>query len=90
MLKMNKNNEANELLNKLGKWKQINDVNDELSILEAIVEMADQDEIELDVYTDILSDSTSFKSILREDMTARGLLYEDGVRVKKATVMDEW
>jgi len=88
-MKINKNNEANELLNKLGKWKKKNDVNDELSILEAIVEMAEQDEIELDVYTDILSDSISFKSILREDMTSRGLLYMDGHRIKKE-LMEEW
>lgn len=89
MKSINKSNEATDLLNKIGKYKKENDPKDELSLLEAVVELADKDDISLDEYTDILSDSPEFKIILEQDMRSRGLLYMDGVRAQNEE-LEEW
>jgi len=83
-------NTSTELMNKIGKYKKENDPNDELSIIECVSEMADKEDIELDYYADILSDNPSFKVILKEDMTKRGLLYMDGKRVINKEKLEEW
>lgn len=84
------NNAAAELMNKIGQYKKENDPEDELSIIECVSEMADKEDIELDYYADILSDNASFKVILKEDMTKRGLLYMDGKRVMNNNQLEEW
>lgn len=86
---MNKSNEAIELINKIGQFKKDYDKNDELSIIEAIIEMADKNGIDVDEYIDVLSDSDSFKAILEQDLASRSLLYMDGKRVKIER-MEEW
>jgi len=89
MKSVNKSNEATELLNKIGRYKKENDPTDDLSILETIVELAEKENIELDNFTDILSDSPEFKIILEQDMRSRGLLYMDGIRSKNEEI-EEW
>lgn len=85
----NTSNKAIELINRIGEFKKKYDSKDELSILDALFEMADKDGVDVDEYIDILSDSDSFKNILENDLSTRGLLYINGERVK-IKKMEEW
>lgn len=85
----NTSNEAIELINRIGEFKKKYDDKDELSILDALFEMADKNGVDIDEYIDILSDSSNFKNILENDLSTRGLLYINGKRVK-IEKMEEW
>jgi len=85
---MNYNKESSELLNKIGKWKHLSDPDNELTILEAMVEYAYKKGIEIDDIIDILSTSHSFKSLIEQDLSSRGMIYMDGIRVKQHKLLD--
>jgi predicted DsbA family dithiol-disulfide isomerase len=76
------------ILQKMSSYKRNNDTSNELSLIEVLVELADKEGIELDEFTDVLSDSDNFKTILREDLSARGLMYMNGVRLKMNRLED--
>ena len=89
MTNINRINEANELLNKVGNWKKENDPNDLLSLMDAVIEFADFNNDDIDEYIDILSDNESFKALIKQDLIQRGMIYLDGERPERS-VTEEW